>query len=317
MLMRMRWCGTAVLLAMGVAAPCFAQDAADIQMARTLGTEGLRLAQSGDCAGAVDKLARAEKLHHAPTTLERLGECQIALGHYVEGTENLRTVTRERLEPSAPPPFVAAKARAQKALDAALPHIGKLRVDVAGAPAADVTLKIDAQPVSAASLGVDRPIDPGAHVVEASAPGYKSSTAKVDVGDGASQTVTLMLERGEGTSSHVVTTTTVTHRVYWPAGVAFGLAGAAAVVTAVFGSVALADKNALISTCGGTTCPPSERGTYNDASTFASVTNVGLIVAGVAAATGIVFVLVAPKHAVVERVGLRASPFGASLVGSF
>src|SRR4029079_17212090 len=52
-----------------VASRVWAQDAGDMATARTLGTEGLRLAESGDCAGAVEKLTRAEKLHHAPTTL--------------------------------------------------------------------------------------------------------------------------------------------------------------------------------------------------------------------------------------------------------
>jgi hypothetical protein len=299
-----------------VSGTCLGQDAADTQMARTLGTEGLRLAEAGDCTGAVDKLSRAEKLRHAPTTLERLGECQIALGHYVEGTENLRSVVRERLERSAPPAFVTAKARAQKALDAALPHVGKLRIDVTGPVAGDIALKIDDQPVSSASLGVDRPIDPGTHVVEASAPGYKGASAKVDIGDGASQTAHLTLER-EAVVPHEPTTTTVSHRVYWPAAVAFGVAGASAILTAVFGSLALAKKNDLVTACGGTSCPPSQQGTYNDASAFASAANVGLVIAGVAAAAGVVLVFVAPKHTVIERVGLQPSPFGAALAGRF
>jgi hypothetical protein len=305
--------GTTILLAfmLGVSSPCFGQGAADIQMVRTLGTEGLRLAESGDCTAAVEKLARAEQLHHAPTTLERLGECQITLGRYVEGTENLRSVVRERLDRSAPAPFVAAKARAQRSLDAALPHVGRLRVDVAGPRTDEVRLKINNQPVSSASLGVDRPVDPGTHVVEASAPGWKTSSGKAEISDGGAQTLTLTLEREPG-----ATTTVVTHRVYWPAAVAFGVAAAGAVVTGVFGSIALVKKNDLAAACGGTICPPSERGAYNDVSTFASIANVGLIVAGVAAIAGIVLVLAAPKRTV-ERVSLTASPFGASLAGTF
>jgi hypothetical protein len=299
-----------------VSRPGLAQNAADIQMARKLGTEGLRLAQSGDCAGAVEKLSRAEKLHHAPTTLARLGECQITLGHYVEGTENLRMVIREHLERGAPAPFVAAKARAQKSLDAAVAHIGKLRVDVVGPRAEDVRLTIDNQSISSASLGVERPIDPGAHVVEASATGYKTSSAKADIGDGGSQTLTLTLER----EPTLLSTTTVTpppviiRRVYWPAGVAFGIAGAGAILTATFGSIALVKKNDLASACGGTSCPPSELGAYGDVTTFASVANVGLIVAGVAAVAGVILVLVAPKHTV-EHVSVVASPFG--VAGTF
>ncbi len=39
----------------------FAQDAGDVGTARTLGTEGLRLAESGNCEAAIEKLARAER----------------------------------------------------------------------------------------------------------------------------------------------------------------------------------------------------------------------------------------------------------------
>jgi hypothetical protein len=176
-------------------------------------------------------------------------------------------------------------------------------------------LTIDGQSISSASLGVERPIDPGAHVVEASANGFKTSSGKVDVGDGGSQTLTLTLER----ESPALTTTTtapkptlVTHRVYWPAAVAFGVAGVSAVVTATFGSIAIVKNNDLSAACGGTTCPPNQVGAFNDVSTFASVTNVALIVTGVAALAGVLLVLVAPKHTV-ERVSV--SPFG--VAGTF
>ena len=95
-----------------------AQSAEDKAAARTLGTEGIKLANAGDCAGAVDKLARAEALYHAPTILGRLGECQVALGKLVEGTENLNRVIREPLPANAPPAYAQARDRAQGVLDA-------------------------------------------------------------------------------------------------------------------------------------------------------------------------------------------------------
>jgi hypothetical protein len=293
-------------------------------MARTLGTEGLRLAEAGNCAAAVDKLSRAERLHHAPTTLTRLGECQVSLGHYVEGTENLRHVVKEHIEPSAPAAFLAAQQRAQKSLDAALPHIGKLRIDVAGPAAGDVALRVDGQSVSSASIGMERPVDPGAHTVEATAPGYKAGSGRIEVADGGSQTVSLTLERdvtATTQTTHIVEqsgpkTTTTTHRVYWPAAVAFGVAGAGVALTAIFGSIAAVKKSDLVTACGGgTSCPPSEQGAFNDVSTFASVANVGLIVGGVAAAVGIVLLVAAPRRT--ETVVVSASPFGASLSGTF
>jgi len=40
-------------------------DAAETAAARSLAVEGLKLADSGKCADAIEKLSRAEKLHHA------------------------------------------------------------------------------------------------------------------------------------------------------------------------------------------------------------------------------------------------------------
>ena len=63
--------------------------------ARGLAVEGLKLADAGKCPEAIEKLMRAEKLHHSAIVQGRLGECQIAVGKLVDGTENLRKVMRE------------------------------------------------------------------------------------------------------------------------------------------------------------------------------------------------------------------------------
>lgn len=306
-----------------IARGALAQDAGDVGTARSLGTEGLRLAESGNCEAAVEKLSRAERLFHAPTTLERLGECQVKLGRYVEGSENLRRVAREHLADGAPAPFFAAQTRAKEALEAAVPHIAKLRVEVAGASADAIVLKIDGQVVSAASIGVERPIDPGKHVVDATAPGTKPAQQTITIADGGSKDVSLTLERDPNQTA----TTTIVHeephaqarttRVLWPAGVAFGVAGVSFVVGSVFGGTAIIKKNNLVTACSGTACPSSQRGAFDDLSTFAAVSTVGFVVAGVAAAAGIVLFVVAPRHTVVESVSVRASLGGVSLGGTF
>ena len=137
----------------------------DVAAARSLGTEGTRLADAGDCNGAIAKLEAAEKLYHAPTTLDRLGECQVSVGRIVAGTESLNRVVREPLAANAPPVFLAAQKRAQKALAAALPRIGKSKVHVDGAPADKVSITVDGVPVPSALLDTDRPTDPGTHEV--------------------------------------------------------------------------------------------------------------------------------------------------------
>src|SRR3954468_21524420 len=79
--------------------------------ARTLGVEGVQLADAGKCPEAIEKLTRAEALHHAPTILGRLGECQVAVGQLGVGTENLNSVVREPLATNAPQVYRDAQDR--------------------------------------------------------------------------------------------------------------------------------------------------------------------------------------------------------------
>ena len=69
-------------------------SAAETAAARSLAVEGLRLAQANNCAEAVPKLEKAEKLYHSAVVAIRLGECYVSLGRLVEGTEILRKVLR-------------------------------------------------------------------------------------------------------------------------------------------------------------------------------------------------------------------------------
>lgn len=183
-----------------VAPPASAQTAppnagpTELATARALGIEGVKLADANNCAEAVPKLDRSERIHHAPTTLGRLGECHVQLGALVLGTELLQRVVREPLPTNGPQVFVVAKARAQKVLDQALPKIGKLRISVKAPTDVRPTVAIDGEPVSSALLEVDRPTDPGSHRVEASAPGFRPASATVTLREGGSESVALTLE---------------------------------------------------------------------------------------------------------------------------
>src|SRR5882757_7658623 len=150
--------------------PAWAEDdAAETAAARSLAVDGLKLADAGKCADAIDKLSRAEKLHHAPIVLGRLGECQITQGKMVDGTENLRKVLREALPPNPSAALVKARERAQSALDAAKPKIAFLTIAVKGVASSAATITVDGQAVSSALLDTERPSDPGEHVIEAAA----------------------------------------------------------------------------------------------------------------------------------------------------
>jgi PEGA domain len=298
-----------------VAASASAQTASpeDIAAARSLGTDGTRLADSGDCNAAIPKLEAAEKLYHAPTTLDRLGECQISVGRLVAGTESLNRVMREPLAPNAPAAFVAAKKRAEQALQAATPRIGNLKVHVDGASPDKVTVTVDGVAVSSALLDADRPTDPGNHEVGASAPGYKASNAVVTVREGAESTVSLKLEvdptavapppppapgAGAATSVAVSTTTSPSgpNTTRTIAYVAFGAGGVGLALGAVFGVLALGNKSSLDNACTNKVCPSSSQSDINAIGTNSTVSTIGFVLGVAGVATGVILLVASHKN---------------------
>src|SRR5450432_4111719 len=182
-------------LVVSVASKSRAEDAPEnIAAARTLGIQGVQLADAGKCPEAIEKLQRAESLHHAPTILDRLGECQVAVGELVEGTENLNSVVREPLAANAPKVYHDAQDRAQKVLATAMPKIAHLTISVVP-PEAKPTVTVNGKPIPAALIGAERPTNPGTVEVSATADGYKAAGTSVTLAEGGHQEITLTLEK--------------------------------------------------------------------------------------------------------------------------
>jgi hypothetical protein len=303
--------------ALAISSPALAQTPSpeDVASARALGTEGVRLADSGNCASAVPKLEAAEKLYHAPTTLERLGECQVNLGRLVAGTESLNRVVRETLPPSAPSAFLTAQQRAAQLLATAQPRIAKLRIHVDGAPIDKVTVTVDGANVPSALFDAARATDPGPHEVNASAPGYKTATTSVQLAAGAESAVSLRLEldpnavvspaepsaptapppgaaQAGGVIPAPASGSTAPNRT--PAFVAFGIGGVGFVVGSVLGIMALGTKSSLDNACPDKKmCPSSSQSDIDALSTRATISSVGFGVGIIGVAVGAVLLVTA------------------------
>jgi len=271
--------------------------AADVLLARQLGNEGIELANKGECEPAVAKLQRAETLHHAPTLVVKIGECQLKLGKLVDALSTLDRAAREQLGPTPPKAFVAAQQRAQTLIQEIRPKLGTLRVDANGSRQG-VIFRLDGDELKEAAIGLERPIDPGSHVIEATTADGKRIRREVTVKQGAGETVVLELpaqppppvaqpavialapdDRSSGTSAAML---------------GWGLTGGGAVAIvagAVFAGVTLSKKSDLDDSCAEKACPSSSRGDYDSARTMATVSGVALGVGVVAIAAG-VFVLV-------------------------
>jgi hypothetical protein len=291
-----------------------ADDAADVAAARELGTAGVLLADGGKCDEAIDKLSRAEKLHHAPTILGRLGECQVDVGRLVEGTENLQRVVREPLGPNAPTAFVQAVERAKKVLVVAEPKIARLTLFVEPDAA---TVTIDGVAVPQAAIGTARPIDPGSHVVDVRAPGYTHAMQTVTLNTSQVASVTIKLEKlpepieptepeppapppkkvePEPPPVHIAPPPSEGSATRTIGTVSFVIGGVALAAGATFGLFALDRKNALDRACNGTDCPEDARDTLDAAQRWAVASTVCFVVGGAAITAGGVLLLMSSSE---------------------
>ncbi len=153
----------------------------------------MKLWQANNCAEAVPKLERAEKLYHSTIVAIRLGDCYVTVGRLVEGTELLRKSLREPQTGEPSPVLTKALERAQKVLDSAKPRLAGLTVKVAVVE--EMVVKVDGVVVPSAMVDTEIPTDPGEHNVEVTAPGFLRSATRLSVGEGEKKNVTLTLTR--------------------------------------------------------------------------------------------------------------------------
>lgn len=286
-------------LVLFVSREAHADDATEIAAARTIGQDGVMLADQGHCAQAIEKLGQAEKLHHAPTTALRMAECEIEIGRVVAGTERLERLLREPQPAGTPAAFVAAYAKADRLLYAARPRIANLRISVKGPAPSVAVVQVDGDAVPSVLIDGDRPTDPGAHTVTVTSRGWLPSSAKISLKDGEAGAVTVTLQpdpnapvadangnagdptRGDGRGGN-------TNKLVW---VALGVGVVGIAVGAIGGGIVASKTSSLDTDCVDKACPASRQSDIDAASTWATVSTVGFVVGGAGIATGVVLYL--------------------------
>jgi hypothetical protein len=164
-----------VVPAQASAAPA-AQDKATAQ---ALFEEARALVTAGKWAEACPKLEESDRLDPSQVTVFRLGECWERVGKFA----------------SAWASYLEAAARAKASGDAARESFARGRADAVRDKLSFLVVEVEPQDgvvqvtrdgarVGAAQLGAQVPVDPGPHVVEATAPGYQPfrTTAVVEAG---------------------------------------------------------------------------------------------------------------------------------------
>jgi hypothetical protein len=313
------------LLVPGLARAQSDTEAAETAAARALAVDGVKLAQADDCQAAVDKLDRAQRLKHSPIVLRYLGECQIKLGHWVEGSEALRRLLRDPMPEQASPALEQAYASAAAQLKEINPRIPTMTVNVTAPPNTDLALKVDGKLMADSVIGVALPANPGEHVVELSAPGFLPAKSSLELEPSGNAVVSLELERDPAykpaaEAAPVAARSTQPTPVAPPPAanasssnlgkvfgyVSYGVGAAGLAAGIVFGQAAMKEEESLAGTCPGRVCPPEQQDALSSARTKGTLSTIGFAVAGAGLTFGTILLVTssssdAPKSGALPR----------------
>lgn len=186
---------TAAALCAAILAPATASAQSDEERAaaRPLAMKGAEALGAKRYAEALDLVTRAEAVIHAPTHLLMIARAQVGLGKLVAAHETYLKLIREELAATAPAAFKNAQATAKEEIGALEPRIAQLRIVLEGPGQKKASVKMDDAAVPAALVGVDRPVDPGRHVVAAYPVGGAPVRVTVDLREGEKKEIRLLV----------------------------------------------------------------------------------------------------------------------------
>lgn len=172
-----------------------AQTAEDKSSAKKALEEANRLSQKGDQQAALVQYRAAYAFAATPVTGVMLGKALMKAGKLVEARETFAAVEGMAKKPSESKASDDARQEAAKLKLEVTERIPGVTLTVEGVePGAIPTVRLDDREVPAATLGVERRLDPGTHVLVASSPAAPEVKKSFSVVERQKLTVTLRLE---------------------------------------------------------------------------------------------------------------------------
>ena len=303
-----------------------AQGAPRQASAQAVFEDAKKLMAKKDYAAACPKFADSQQLDPAPGTQFNLADCYEKAGQTASAWATFKSAAASYRAHNRPDWETKARDRAA-ALESKL---SKLTINV-GAQGAVTGLEVtrDGVPVVSSERGSAIPVDPGAHTIEATAPGKLKWTKSVAVAaNGDQQTVTLPPFANDPSAASVPPPVAVNSKpssAMAPemppkqAGsgqktmgvVLVGVGAAGVIVGSVTGLMAISKNKTSTSACpnDGACTSQDAIDANKSASTLGTVSTVGFIVGGVALAAGGVLFLTAPKASEARSTGrVRIAP---------
>ena len=288
-----------------------------------LWAEGSAAFQAGNYDLAADRFDRVYQIDRAPTTglwvarsLERAGKLLEALDRYREVSDQPWSgdITQSAWE---------AKRAAQSEASRLTPLIPSVRVELRGAAADQVSIRLNERALPAGLVGVRRLVNPGTVRVEGEAGGQRVEQLVV-VERGETKTVTLDFTRKVSNAERASLRapprpSTDFRRVRRTAGyISIGVGGAALLTGAMFGYLALRDGDNLDRDCPGRVCSSSLASRVDTYESEKQISTIGIVSGLALGAAGLALYLSVPnerKPAPALRVGLSGR--GLAFEGAF
>jgi hypothetical protein len=337
----MRGVWTVVVIVASAGAPALAQPADNTALAEQLFNEGRDLGKANKWDQACPKFEQSLRYDPAlgtrlnlATCYEKVGKLASAWGQYRQAADLAAKTGDKRRD------------YAVKQASALEPRIPRLTIIAPKTAPPGLVVQRDGTAIDAGLLGTGLFVDPGAHEVTASAPGFAPFKGSITVAEGKSETLTigeLVPQPGEpakpeppatpGKSAvrapepaEPVDAPAPKTRLY----LALGVAGGGVVLASVgfvFGAKAGSTYDKAKELCGDDlACDSNDDFTrgkklISDARSQATISTIAVIAGGVAIAGGAVLYFTAPKHRRVETA--RVVPVvtghdaGVAVVGRF
>jgi hypothetical protein len=302
------------------AMPAVAQPTDSVAAADQLFEQARALFDQGNFAEACPRFGASYKLDPALGTLLNMATCYEMLGHVASAWGYYREVVVRAQKTGDQARIDIANTR----IVALEPRLPKLTIRPPKQMRGGLIVTRDDAPIDVAVLGAAMYVDPGTHVVTASAPGTKQFTQQITIAENEQKSVEIVLEAAPNQPAPTGGVTTIVREDIDPGkarrlfGLTIGGAGAVALITGVgFGFAARESWNSAFDDglCDRPTleCTPEGQDLTRTARTRALVANI-VGGAGIAMiATGTILYLTAPSRTdvtVTPTAGGAAVSFG-------
>jgi hypothetical protein len=319
--------GLGLLLALSVQCRIAAAlDEGVVSTARALAQDGEQDFKEGRFSDASEKFLKAYYAVKVPTLARSAARALVQQGKLVRASELYRQALL--LQPNEL--WIGslqqdAQRKSKDELAELMPRLGRLKIEVKGAPLVEVEVSIDEIGVPTSLIGVNQYVDPGKRRVVA-----KRGTATIEkivtivesgrqevVLELASQPVSpVLVMKSESKHPAAVSKSNTMRTLGW---VGLGMGAAGLALGATTGILVAVKHSDVSADCPGSSCDPEKvsPGTTDSYNTMRSVSTIGFVVGVASAAVGVSLLLTTTRSSDNPSVSAWLGPSTAGLRGAF